>query len=81
MNSNQTIRIFEILMKVLADRSLVLVTLMLNFGLFAYAIYEPTEFRIIIASIFSVTCFLPILYHERKQKGRVTDGQEDLQAA
>ena len=68
--------VIKTLMTVLADRSLVMLTLLLNFGLFAYAIYEPTRDRIVIATIFSVTCFLPILYHERKQRGRVEQQEE-----
>ncbi len=69
--------VIKTLMAVLADRSLVMLTLLLNFGLFAYAIYEPTQYRIVIATIFSVTCFLPILYHERKQRGRVEEQERE----
>jgi hypothetical protein len=70
----------EILMNALADRSILLLTLILNFGLFAYALYQPTELRIAIAAIFSVTVFIPILRMERKSHGeqsRREQGQAD----
>lgn len=66
----------EILMKVLADRALLFLTLILNFGLFAYALYQPTEYRIAIATIFSLTVFVPILRTERRSHGKQTSREE-----
>ena len=54
-------QILEIWMSVVADKSLILVTLLLNFVLFGYAMLNPTELRIIAASLFSLMTFNPIL--------------------
>jgi len=63
MNLRQTI---EILMKVLADRSLIMLTLLLNFALFAFSVYQPSELRVGLACAFSILVFIPILRHERR---------------
>jgi hypothetical protein len=67
-------------MNALADRSILLLTLILNFGLFAYALYQPTELRIAIAAIFSVTVFIPILRMERKSHAK-QDKESEREAA
>ena len=54
-------QILEVIMSAVADRSLVLITLVLNFVLFGYAMLNPTELRIICASLFSLMTFNPIL--------------------
>jgi hypothetical protein len=45
----------------LADRVLLVVTLVLNFLLYAYAMYEPHNLRVALAVMFSVVVFFPIL--------------------
>jgi len=53
--------IFEMLLRILADRVLTFVALVLNFGLFVYAIVYPDVIRFAVAGLFSLTCFAPIL--------------------
>lgn len=62
--------IVKILLEVLTDRALLFLTLLLNFGLFAYAMAYPIDNRIVIAALFSVLCFLPILFKGAKDAKR-----------
>jgi len=45
----------------LADRVLLVVTLILNFALYSYAMYDPNQWRFALAVMFSVVVFFPIL--------------------
>lgn len=54
-------RVLEILMAVLADRVLIMVSLLLNFILFGYAVIYPDYLRFATAGLFSITAFIPVL--------------------
>jgi hypothetical protein len=75
MNSQM---IFEILLRILADRVLLFSTLFLNFGLYAYAMYEPNQWRFALSVMFSVVVFFPIL---QKTKSAQQIAQEQKEAA
>lgn len=53
--------VLKILMAVLADRVLLVVSLFLNFALFAYCIAYPDYLRFATAGLFSITVFIPVL--------------------
>ena len=53
-------------MKVLAVRMILIVTLLLTFSLFAWAMYLPDYWRVGCAAIFAVVVFLPILGLDKK---------------
>lgn len=69
--------IFEILLRILADRVLLFVTLFLNFALFAYAVYEPDPWRFGVALAFSITVFFPVL----RTKSALPTPQQEREAA
>lgn len=52
--------------RVLSTRLLLLVTLLLTFGLFAWAMYDTTNLRLYTAAAFAVCVFLPILSMDKK---------------
>lgn len=54
-------QIVEAMFKVLADRTLLFATLILNFSLFAYAVIYPDLTRFAVAGMFSITAYLPTL--------------------
>ena len=53
--------ILEAMFKVLADRVLVLVTLVLTFALFAYSIMNPDYVKFSIVGMWAITVFIPVL--------------------
>jgi hypothetical protein len=53
--------ILRITLEVFKDRSLLFLTLLLNFGLFAYAMAYPNDQRLWLAAGFSLLVFLPVL--------------------
>lgn len=53
--------IFEALLTVLSNGVLIFTTLILNFALFAWAVYEPDYLRFATAGLFSITVFIPVL--------------------
>ena len=73
-------QMLKTLMEVLADRARVLLTLLLTFGLFAYASFDPYDGRTIIAVAFAVIVFLPVLFRERNRR-RVANAEDEQQAA
>lgn len=46
--------------RVLSSRILLILTLLLTFGLFIWAMLQPTYERILTATIFAILVFLPI---------------------
>lgn len=53
--------ILRITLEVFKERSLLFLTLLLNFGLFAYAMGNPNDQRLWLAGGFSLLVFLPVL--------------------
>ena len=53
--------IVKYLLNILADRVLVIVSLFLNFALFAFAVIYPDYIRFATAGLFSITVFIPVL--------------------
>ena len=53
-------------MKVLAIRIVLGITLLLVFSLFAWAMYAPTNERLLAATIFAVLVFLPVIRADSK---------------
>lgn len=49
-------------LKALSERSMVLYALTMAFGLFAWSMIEPSTIRLVIAGMFSVLVFLPVLW-------------------
>ena len=47
--------------KVLSARILLFVVLLLTFALFGYVMFEPTYERIVLATIFAVLVYLPVV--------------------
>lgn len=70
--------IFEILLRILADRVLLFVTLFLNAALYGYAVYAPDPLRWAAATSFSAFVFLPVL---AKTKSRGVFPTEEREAA
>ncbi len=55
-------------MNVLAARVLTLLTLLMTFGLFCWAMYLGTIYAGVLAGGFGVIIFLPVLTGERRKK-------------
>ena len=47
-------------MSILSTRTMLILTLLLTFGLFVWAMYQPDYWRIATATIFALAVFLPI---------------------
>jgi len=47
-------------MRILSTRLMLILTLLLTFGLFVWAMYQPDYWRIATATIFALAVFLPI---------------------
>lgn len=60
--------VISALMEILADRCLIFLCLILNFALFAYAVYYPDNLRFATAGLFSITAFIPVLKMKDKAK-------------
>lgn len=73
--------ILKILMSVLADRVLLVLSLILNFALFAYAIMYPDYLRFATAGLFSITVFIPVLRTQGGQNVRQRTVSETDEAA
>jgi hypothetical protein len=56
----------EVAKKVLAERVVILVALVMTFGLFAWAMSEPSTVTCWIAISFAVVVFLPVLVGGRR---------------
>jgi len=53
-------------MRILSIRIVLGLTLLLAFTLFAWAMYYPTNERIIVATVFAVLVFLPVIRADSK---------------
>lgn len=53
--------IFEIVLRILADRVLLFVTLFMNAAIYGYAVYAPDPWRWAVAVSFSIAVFIPVL--------------------
>ena len=62
--------ILQALMQILADRMILLLSLLLTFSLFCWAMYEPENNRLILAFSFALSVFLPVLFNGRKENVR-----------
>jgi len=54
-------------MRVLSNRMVLVAALLMVFGLFCWAMYTPTNERILAATIFTVLVFLPTIRADSKQ--------------
>lgn len=71
-------QIIEALFRVLADRTLLFLTLVLNFALFAYAVIYPDLTRFATAGMFSITVFIPTL---KWKGGQPAESNQEREAA
>lgn len=69
--------IFEALLTVLSNGVLIFTTLLLNFALYAYAIYDPDYLRFALAGMFSITCFYPVLRMKTTQSRQVSNQEQE----
>lgn len=69
--------IFEALLTVLSNGVLIFTTLILNFALFAWAVYEPDYLRFATAGLFSITCFYPVLRMKTTQSRQVSNQEQE----
>ena len=69
MNQEMIIKVF---IELFAYRSFLFLALLLNFSLFAYAVYQPEPMRFATAGMFSITVFIPVLKMTVKAKSNET---------
>ena len=50
--------IFDVAAKVFGGRIILIIIILLNFGLFAYALYNPSILRLIICGLFPLANFI-----------------------
>jgi hypothetical protein len=62
-------------MAILSTRVMLLLTLLLTFGLFVWAMIMPDIYRIGIAAIFTIGVFLPMRALESKEKKSVANSE------
>jgi hypothetical protein len=58
--------ILKVLLEVLTEKALLILSLLMNFGLFVAASANPSDNRILVAGLFSLLCFLPVLWKGTK---------------
>jgi hypothetical protein len=66
MNLAEILQGAHVVLKLISVRLITLVALVLTAGLFAWAMYDPSTLRVIIAAIWALCCFLPVLWTGRK---------------
>jgi hypothetical protein len=56
----------HVALKLLSAKLITLIALLMAFGLFSWAMWDPTTPRVIVASIWALGIFLPVLWTGRK---------------
>jgi predicted PurR-regulated permease PerM len=69
--NNEQIRVLvlylQVGLKVLSARIVLILTLLMVFSLFCWAMYDPTYNRIACAGIFAILVYLPVVSLDRKE--------------
>src|SRR5262245_63721541 len=66
---------------VLGDKIVLVLSMLLNFSLFAYATIYPDFTRFATAGLFSITVFMPILLYGRRKADVVQKAGEEREEA
>jgi hypothetical protein len=66
--------ILALSLQLLAARSIMVLSLLGGFSLFAWAVYQPDPLRIVAASLFAILVHMPVWYRRNK------DAQESRQS-
>ena len=75
MTSNYVLAVINVAIRVLSQRLLTLVTLIMAFALFCWAMYLGDWLRFAVAGAFGITVFLPVLW-----KGESRDEKDSGEA-
>lgn len=69
MDMARLVAAIQVAYGVLAARVLALMSLVMTFVLFLWAMWEPVVLHFAIAGTFGLTIFLPVLWHTRAELG------------
>lgn len=63
--------VLRVAMNILGDRILTLLSLVMTFGLSCWAMYAPTQDRLLIVGGFAILVFVPAVIKERRREGSI----------